>query len=124
MSDRIVLHNIQLEGRHGWYEHEQQIPQPFEMDVELSLDLAPAGIADDLAKTVDYGAVFEVVRRNVETASFRLLEAMAETIAAEILAAFPVDEVVLRVRKPAVDLGGPLDYAGVEIRRRPAERSS
>ena len=120
MSDRIVLHNIQLEGRHGWYEHEQQIPQPFEMDVELSLDLAPAGIADDLAKTVDYGAVFEVVRRNVETASFRLLE----TIAAEILAAFPVDEVVLRVRKPAVDLGGPLDYAGVEIRRRPAERSS
>ena len=124
MSDRIVLQNIQLEGRHGWYEHEQEVPQPFEVDVELSLDLAPAGIADDLAKTVDYGAVFEVVRRNVETASFRLLEAMAVTIAAEILAAFPVDEVVLRVRKPAVDLGGPLDYAGVEIRRRPAERSS
>lgn len=120
MSDRIVLRNIQLEGRHGWHEYEQEIPQPFEVDVELSLDLAPAGIADDLAKTVDYGAVFEVVRRNVETASFRLLEAMAETIGREILAAFPADEVVIRVRKPAVDLGGPLDYAGVEIRRRRA----
>jgi dihydroneopterin aldolase len=118
MSDRIVLQNIQLDGRHGWYEHEQEVPQPFEVDVELALDLAPAGIADDLAKTVDYGAVFEIVRRNVETASFRLLEAMAETIAREILAAFPVEEVVIRVRKPAVDLGGPLDYAAVEIRRR------
>jgi dihydroneopterin aldolase len=118
VSDRIVLRNIQLEGRHGWHEHEQEVPQPFEVDVELSLDLAPAGIADDLALTVDYGDVFEVVRRNVETASFRLLEALAEAIGREILAAFPVEEVVIRVRKPAVDLGGPLDHAGVEIRRR------
>lgn len=82
------------------------------------LDLAPAGTSDDLAKTVDYGEVYEVVRRNVESASYRLLETMAEAISREILGAFPVDEVAVRIRKPAVQLGGPLDYAGVEIRRR------
>lgn len=82
------------------------------------LDLAPAGTSDDLAKTVDYGEVYEVVRRNVESASYRLLETMAEAISREILGAFPIDEVAVRVRKPAVQLGGPLDYAGVEIRRR------
>ena len=113
-----MLHNIQLEGRHGWYDHEREVPQPFEVDIELVLDLAPAGNDDDLEKTVDYAEVYEVVRRNVETASFRLLEMMAETISREILGAFPVDEVAVRVRKPAVQLGGPLDYAGVEIRRR------
>jgi hypothetical protein len=35
-----------------------------------------------------------------------------------VLARFTtVDEVVVRVRKPAVRLGGPLDHASVEIRR-------
>jgi dihydroneopterin aldolase len=115
-----VLRNIRLEGRHGWYDHERDTPQPFEIDVELSLDVAPAATADDLGRTVDDARVFEVVRRNVEGASFRLLEAMAEAISRDILAGFVVDEVGVRVRKPAVQLGGPLDYAGVEIRRRRA----
>jgi dihydroneopterin aldolase len=76
-----------------------------------------AGLADDLAKSIDYARVYDVVRRIVETASFRLLEAIAEAIGREILNEFPVVEVVVRVRKPAVQLGGPLDYAGVEIWR-------
>jgi dihydroneopterin aldolase len=47
-----------------------------------------------------------------------LLEALAEAISHEILADFPVEEVGVRIRKPAVQLGGPLDYAGVEVWRR------
>jgi dihydroneopterin aldolase len=113
-----VLQNIQLEGRHGYFEHERDVPQPFEVDVELLLDLRPAGVDDDLTKTVDYARVYEIVARIVGSTSYRLLEAIAEVISNEILAAFPVDEVVVRVRKPAVQLGGPLDHAAVEIRRR------
>lgn len=118
MSDRIVLTNMRFQGRHGFYDHELLEPQPFEVDVELVLDLQPAGMDDDLAKSVDYGAVYEVVRAIVESTSFRLLEAIAEAISHELLADFAVNEVGVRVRKPAVKLGGPLDYAGVEIRRR------
>jgi len=120
VTDRIVLHNIQLEGRHGYHDHERETPQPFEVDVELVLDLRQAGVSDDLAKTVDYGAVYELVRAVVEGPSIHLLEAIAERISAAILDAFPVDEVGVRVRKPAVQLGGPLDDASVEIRRRRA----
>ena len=120
MSDRIVLTNIRLEGRHGVHEHELRDPQPFEVDVELVLDLQPAGLDDDLAKTVDYGLVYDVVRPIVESTSYRLLEALAEAISHELLDAFPVLEVGVRIRKPAVQLGGPLDHAAVEIwRRRP-----
>ena len=118
MSDRIVLQNIRLEGRHGYYDHELEQPQPFEVDVELVLNLQPAGIDDDLAKSVDYGAVYGIVRQIVESTSFRLLEAIAEAISHEILTEFPVIEVGVRVRKPKVQLGGPLDHAGVEIWRR------
>jgi dihydroneopterin aldolase len=117
MSDRIVLRNIRLEGRHGYYDHELERPQPFEVDVDLVLNLQPAGIDDDLEQTVDYGKVYDIVRQIVESTSYRLLEALAEAISHELLVAFPVAEVGVRVRKPAVQLGGPLDYAGVEIWR-------
>ena len=48
MSDRIVLANMRFMGRHGYYEHELETEQPFEVDVELILNLQPAGMDDDL----------------------------------------------------------------------------
>ncbi len=108
---------MQFEGRHGYYDYELLNPQPFEVDVELHLNLQPAGVDDDLEQSVDYGKVYGAVRQIVESTSFRLLEALAEAISHELLADFDVDEVTVQVRKPKVQLDGPLDYAGVEIRR-------
>jgi dihydroneopterin aldolase len=122
VSDRIVLRNMRFSGRHGYYEHELTTPQPFEVDIELVLNLQPAGVDDDLDKTVDYGRVYAIARQIVESTSYRLLEAIAEAISHEILAEFEVTEVGVRIRKPAVQLGGPLDHAAVEIWRRRSER--
>ena len=109
---------MQFQGRHGYYDHELTTPQAFEVDVELLLDLQPAGLDDDLAKTVYYAEVYRATRQIVESTSFRLLEALAEAISHELLADFPITEVGVRIRKPEVQLGGPLDHASVEIRRR------
>lgn len=117
LSDRIVLRNMVFQGRHGYYDHEQATPQRFEIDVELLLNLQPAGVDDELEQSVDYARIYAIVRQIVESTTFRLLEALAEAISHEILADFPVEEVGVRVRKPQVDLGGPLDFAGVEIWR-------
>lgn len=108
---------MRFEATHGYYDHEQRTKQPFEVDVELQLNLQPSGIDDDLEKTVDYARVYAIVGQVVESTSFRLLEALAEAISHEVLASFIVDEVGIRIRKPEVDLGGPLDYAAVEIWR-------
>lgn len=108
---------MRFEGRHGVPERERATPQPIQVDVELSLDLSAAGRSDDLSQTVDYSAVFQACRRVVEGSSRRLIEAIAEAIAAELLADFPIGEVRVRVRKPRVGLPGTLDYAGVEITR-------
>jgi dihydroneopterin aldolase len=111
---------MKFQGRHGYYDHEMTNPQPFEVDAELLLDLQPAGLDDDLARTVDYAEVYSAIRQIVESTSFRLLEALAEAISHELLADFAITEVGVRIRKPAVQLGGPLDHASVEIwRRRP-----
>ena len=118
MSDRIVLAGMSFQARHGVLDWEKAEAQRFEVDLELVLDAQPAGLEDDLARTVDYRSVYGVVRQIVESTTFNLLEALAEAIAHEVLAEqAQVDEVVVRVRKPDVRLGGPLGYAGVEIRR-------
>ena len=118
MSDRIVLAGMVFQARHGVLEWEKSTAQRFEIDVELVLDVQPAGLDDDLTKTVDYRNVYRVVRQIVESTTYNLIEALAEAIAHEILAEQAlVDEVVVRVRKPEVRLDGPLDYTGVEIRR-------
>ena len=118
MTDRIVLSNMAFDARHGVLDWEKVQPQRFEVDLELALDVQPAGLDDDITRTVDYRGVYATTRQVVESTTFNLIEALAEAIAHEVLGTQPlVQEVVVRVRKPGVQLGGPLEHAGVEIRR-------
>ena len=124
MSDRIVLANMRFDGRHGVEEDERAQPQPFEVDLEVGLDLRAAGLSDDLGRTVDYGDLFEICRSVVEGPSRRLIESLAEAIARQVLDRTVdrgVDEVVVRVRKPQAPLPGRLDHAAVEVTRRRAD---
>lgn len=121
MTDRIVLSNMIFEGRHGVDPAERANPQPFEVDVELHLDTRPAGLSDDLTRTVDYRDVFGICRSVVEGPSRQLIETLAESIAEAVLersAAAGTTEVVVRIRKPEAPLPGQLDHASVEITRR------
>jgi dihydroneopterin aldolase len=119
VSDRIVLANMVFQARHGVADREKVQPQRFEIDVELGLDLQPAGLDDDLEKTVDYGPVYDTIRQIVESTTYNLIEALAEAICHELLGEQArIREVTVRVRKPEVRLGGPLDHAAVEITRR------
>ena len=118
VSDRIYLEAMVFQGTHGVFPEEQVDPQPFEVDVDLLLNLQPAGLSDELSLTIDYAAVHDACRQIVESTRFNLIEALAEAIAHELLAGFPADEVLVRIRKPAVKLSGPFRSAGVEIRRR------
>jgi len=123
MSDEITLRGMRFMGRHGVTPGERAEPQPFEVDLVLLLDLSRAAASDDLADTVDYAAAFVVARRIVEGRSFQLLEALAGAIADAVLAAFPVDEVEVRVRKPKAPLPGAFNTVEVALRRRGAGKA-
>ena len=77
MSDRIVLAGMRFQATHGVHPREKVEPQRFEVDVELVLDLAPAGHTDELAETVDYAAVYETTRRILASPSRNLIESLA-----------------------------------------------
>ena len=118
MTDRVVLAGMAFQARHGVNDWEKVEAQRFEVDVELCFDVQPAGIEDDLTRTIDYRAVYAATRQIVESTTFNLIEALAEAIAHELLLEHArVEEVVVRVRKPEVKLDGPLAWSGVEIHR-------
>lgn len=104
-------------GCHGVLPEEKQNPQPFIVDLELSLDLGPAGRSDNLEDTVDYGAVFKYVRDLVEGRSFNLLEALAQAIADKLLEKLVLAEVKVTVKKPLAPVEGDFKYFAVIIER-------
>jgi len=117
-DDRILMRGLAFYGYHGVMPEENRLGQRFIVDIDMHVPLGEAGRADDLTRTVDYGAVLAEVREIVEGPPFKLIEGVAERIAATILARYAVDAVRVRVRKPDVPLAATLEYVGVEITRR------
>lgn len=115
--DRIELRGLRASGLCGVLPEEQVRPQPLEVDLDIEADLAPAGAADDLELTVDYGAVSDEVVRVVTTGRFALLEALADRIAASVLDHEMVTGVTVSVRKLRPPVAHQLATSGVRIHR-------
>jgi dihydroneopterin aldolase len=116
--DRLTLTGMRFEGHHGVGSEERRFAQTIEVDVEVEADLSAAVLSDDLADTLDYGPLIEIVRRRVEDGSFHLLEAIAGAVAADILGQAPrAVAVTVRARKLAVPVAADIDHAQVELRR-------
>jgi dihydroneopterin aldolase len=120
VSDRITLRGMQFFGRHGVELGERMEPQPFEVDVILFRDLSAAAASDELADTIDYSSVFTQVGEVVEGRSYRLIEALAGAIADALLAAHPIDDIEVRVRKPKAPLPGAFETVEARLRRQRA----
>lgn len=117
--DRILLADLAFYGYHGAREEERRLGQRFLVDLELCLDLQPAGQSDDLAQTVNYSHVYQVVREIVEGPSRTLVEAVAEAVATELLRRFAtLQAVTVRVKKPWAPIAAShLGYVAAEVSR-------
>jgi dihydroneopterin aldolase len=116
--DRILVPALPLQARVGVREEERSVPQAIVVDVELHLDLSPAGREDDLARTVDYRTVCALLDEVARSGPFVLIEAVAERMAGALLERFAVEEVRVRVSKPGALQEWRAPYAAVEVWRR------
>ena len=114
MPDKIIINNLKLSCRVGVPDEERKKPQTIEVDLQLARDLRPAGVSDDVGKTVDYAAVVSALGQHVQGKEYKLLERLADDLAANILHRFDVDVVQIQVRKRALK---ETDWTGVEIVR-------
>ena len=121
--DRIFLRGMRFMACHGVLPHEREVPQPFEVDVEMGLDLRAAGVHDSLAETVNYAEVYEIVRKTIEGETKKLIESLAEDIADRVLAAFSmIRSARITVHKPAAPIPGIFSDVGVSITREREEQ--
>jgi 7,8-dihydroneopterin aldolase/epimerase/oxygenase len=112
---RIEIRDLRAVGVHGVLPEERVRAQPFSLDLDVWLDLRQAAASDELAHTVDYGALVAQVAEVVATSSFQLLEALADYVARQVLAADErVTLVAVTVRKLRPPI--PVDVASVGVR--------
>lgn len=113
--DRIVLDGMAFHGHHGVFEEEARFGARFVVDVELRCALPEN---DELAETVDYARVYDLVREEVTAKRYRLIETLAAAIARRILGSEPrVTLAVVRVHKPHAPLHGVVRDVMVEVVR-------
>jgi D-erythro-7,8-dihydroneopterin triphosphate epimerase len=113
--DRIYICDLVVRCIVGIDEQERQEKQNVLVHITMDVDLRQAGRSDALEDTVDYRALKKRILQSAEGSHFRLIEALAQTIADECLKHARVERVKVAVEKP-----GALRFArtvGVEIVR-------
>jgi dihydroneopterin aldolase len=118
-GDRIELRGMRVLARCGVLPFEQEQDQPIEVDLDLLCDLRVAGDSDDLAETVDYGAVCAVVEQVAGAEPVALLERLAAKLADAVLDLDQrVEAVEIAVRKLRPPVPQQLATSGIRIARR------
>ena len=115
--DSITLKGMRLYGFHGVYPLEKEMGRYFEVDAELFLPLDKAAASDDLKQSVNYAQVFDFIKAEFTKKACDLIETTAISLAKAVLSNFPVEKVIIRVRKPEPPVEGHVDYAQVQIER-------
>lgn len=107
--DSIEITGIRCYGYTGYLPEEQVLGQWFEIDLMLGIDLTRSGKSDNIEDTLDYREVIAIVKRHISQTQVSLIEALAEIIAQDILTLDKVQQVRVRLSKPAApipDFGG------------------
>ncbi|ASL39038.1 MULTISPECIES: dihydroneopterin aldolase [Acetobacter] len=115
---RLFIRNMILDANIGVFPHEQGVSQRIRVSVSFGVDdRTDLEIgADDLSRTVSYEQVVVLVRQIVAEGHVRLVETLAERIAAGVLVDNRVK--VVRVRIEKLDVFEEIEAVGVEIERR------
>ena len=116
--DKIYLNQMEFYGYHGVFPEENRLGQRFIVDLIISLDLKKAGETDELEYSVHYGELFQLCQKIVEGEPYKLLETVAENIAANVLKEFVlVNDVTVKMIKPDPPIPGHYKSVAVEITR-------
>lgn len=105
MSDRVHGTGFSYDCRIGFHEYERHIRQRVVIDWEAETDWRPAARADRAKGLVDYYEANLKMAALVEGKEYRLIEALAEDVAALLIAEFPpIDRVRVKVTKAPFDM--------------------
>ncbi len=83
---RIAIEGLKVSARIGVTDEERASPQPLVINIYIEADLQGAARSDNLNETIDYDGLVRSVEELVKGSESRLLEHLADRIAAQITA--------------------------------------
>jgi len=120
MTDRIELRGLTVRGHHGVFEHERTDGQDFVVDITVWIDLAAAAASDELADTLDYGALAQRAADVIAGEPRNLIETVAAEVAEGVMADERVHAVEVVLHKPNAPI--PLAFNDVAVVARRSRR--
>lgn len=102
MTQKVEIRGLRVFGHHGVLEHERKNGQYFLIDTKIWIDSERASATDDIANTVSYDDIAQLIANNVKQNPVNLLETLAQRLADEVFfAASPwARKVKVTVSKP------------------------
>lgn len=111
----IAINDMRFYAHHGCFEQERIIGTNFRVDLVFDTDTRQAEVTDNIADTVNYLEVYQVVKREMELPS-NLLEHVARRVGEAVRKEFPaVTAVRVKVSKLNPPLGGQMESVSVEL---------
>ena len=98
--DKIFIRGLMLEAKIGVRKWERKVKQRLIIDLEIGLDIQAAAASDQLEDSVSYKEIADCVAELVEKSKYKLIETVAEKIAATILEKYSVLWCKVTVNKP------------------------
>lgn len=112
----VNVEGLEFYAFHGVSDEEQRIGHRYRLDVSVHLSGIADPDLDDVANTVDYGALAEFLVGIGSATQFRTVEALAWTMAARLFQEFPVVEALdIALAKIAPPMPVIAEAAGVRL---------
>jgi len=112
----ISIEGMEFFSYHGCFKEEQIIGTRFTVDVYMETDTSEAETTDNLARTVNYQAVYGLVAEEMSVKS-KLLENVARRILDRLKLEFPgVTASRIKISKMNPPVGGKVEKVSVELK--------
>jgi dihydroneopterin aldolase len=100
--DEIRIEQLEISARIGVPEEERVTPQRLTINISFWPYQQIRDLDDTIQNAVDYSLVAEETKSFVRGRSLKLIETLADQVAAHLFKTFPIQKVTLEVRKFAL----------------------
>src|ERR1700739_4777315 len=115
MKQTIAVEGIKLYAYHGCLDEKGIIGGHYRVDVYMQADFSEAAKTDDLSKTIDYCAVYEIAKKEMAVRA-KLIEEVVMRIQQNIMNSFPgLQEARVRFTKLTPPMNGNVEKVYVEV---------
>lgn len=117
MIAEISLEGLSFYAYHGYYEEERKSGNRFSVDIKVTVYIEESSDFDRLDNTVDYEALYAIVKSEM-TKQSKLLENLGKNIIDEVFNVIPsIQSAEVSIAKYSPPIGGPCNQSKVTLRK-------